>query len=255
MSANLDKSLDDLVGNQRRMQGRNRRGRAARRGAAKTTSAGGVNKAKANKALAKPVHQVAPASGATSTSKIILSGLPADVSAENIKEYFGQRAGPIKKVTLSYDKNGVSIGTATIIFRRTESAVKALELNGTPVDGRPMKIEMVYDAAHAPVAPTPASLAERVTHVHKPQPKPATATKAAKGATNDNNKNNTKGRPAKGRKGRNPGRGKPKTVEELDAEMVDYFAADGNNATNGNAAANNVAQANAGEDVGMAEIS
>lgn len=70
MSANLDKSLDDLVGNRR--QNARRRG-AGRRAPAKP-SVGGVKKsAKTSKAAAKVVHPtpVAP----TASSKIIVSGL------------------------------------------------------------------------------------------------------------------------------------------------------------------------------------
>ena len=83
----------------------------------------------------------------------------------------------------------------------------------------------------------------------KSKPKPATANKTA------NNTSATRGgRAGRGRRGRNPGRGKPKTVEELDAEMVDYFANDA--PAEGTAPANGaVQQANGGEDLGMAEIS
>jgi THO complex subunit 4 len=96
------------------------------------------------------------------------------------------------------------------------------------------------------------SLADRVTYVFhtrllgktdrkcsqpkKAQPKPVAATKGA-----------TDARPARGRgrgrgaaRGERPAREKKKTVEELDAEMDDYFpAGEGNDTmvTNGNAAA------------------
>lgn len=70
MSANLDKSLDDLVGSRRQ----NARRRANRRGAAKPSTVGGVKKsAKATKATAKAAHPT-PAAPAAS-SKIIVSGL------------------------------------------------------------------------------------------------------------------------------------------------------------------------------------
>lgn len=121
------------------------------------------------------------------------------------------------------------------------------------------QIEVVFDASHAPEVPTPKSLTERIAAGSKAQakakPKPATAKKAA--ANDSNNKRAAAGRPARGRKGqgRNPGRGKPKTVEELDAEMIDYFA-DTNAPADANAATNGAApQANGGEDLGMAEIS
>lgn len=108
----------------------------------------------------------------------------------------------------------------------------------------------MYDASHAPAVPTPKPLTERVAQ--KAQPKPATAPKAAKDTAAA--KKGARGRAGKPRKGRNPGRGKPKTVEELDAEMVDYFS---NENAPGNAPVNGTAQqaTNGGEDLGMAEIS
>lgn len=130
----------------------------------------------------------------------------------------------------------------------------------------------MVDASHAP-QPAPAkSLAERVAYAKprssgksepltktsanpKAQPKSATATKkvVGKGAV----KGRTAGKPEKPKRGKTS-RPKPKTAEELDAEMTDYWG--GNNpsavgtsneiATNGAAPA-----ANAGEDMGMEEIS
>ena len=88
-------------------------------------------------------------------------------------------------------------------------------------------------------------------HSQKSQPKPATAPKAA-----NNNARGRGGRATRGRRGRNPGRGKPKTAEELDAEMDDYFnnenaPADTNAPVNGSAPQ----ATNGGEDLGMADIS
>jgi THO complex subunit 4 len=51
----------------------------------------------------------------------------------------------------------------------------------------------------------------------KAQPKPATANKA------NDRKGSTRGRGGKTARGRNAGRGKPKSAEELDLEMADYF--------------------------------
>lgn len=94
----------------------------------------------------------------------------------------------------------------------------------------------------------------RSLHVNsqpKSQPKPATAGKAA------NNGVVARGRGRGGRRGRNAGRGKPKTADELDAEMVDYFDAPGGTGGNTDGATTNgaaTAVAN-GEDLGMDEIS
>ncbi|KAJ6036756.1 mRNA export protein mlo3 [Penicillium herquei] len=262
MSANLDKSLDDLVGNRR--QSARRRGN--RRAAAKPAVGGVKKSAKATKASPKAVHPT-PAAPAAS-SKIIVSGLPSDVNESSIKDYFSKSAGPVKRVMLTYNQNGTSRGIASITFAKADTAAKAAkDLNGLLVDGRPMKIEVVFDAARAPAVPTTKPLTERIAtyvllavpvegskcscpHSQKSKPKPATAKKTA------NAKVGARGGRQGQNRGRNPGRGKPKTVEELDAEMVDYFAggepAPANNAAPVNSAA---PQTNGGEDLGMAEIS
>ncbi|KAJ5713494.1 mRNA export protein mlo3 [Penicillium malachiteum] len=244
MSANLDKSLDDLVGNRR--QSARRRGN--RRAAAKPTVGGVKKSAKTTKANPKAVHPT-PAAPAAS-SKIIVSGLPSDVNEGSIKDYFSKSAGPVKRVMLTYNQNGTSRGIASITFAKADTAAKAAkDLNGLLVDGRPMKIEVVFDASRAPTVPATKPLTERIA-TQKSKPKPATAKKTATTKTGARG-----GRQGQNR-GRNPGRGKPKTVEELDAEMVDYFAggepAPANNAAPVNGAA---PQANGAEDLGMAEIS
>ncbi|OJJ51106.1 hypothetical protein ASPZODRAFT_319552 [Penicilliopsis zonata CBS 506.65] len=148
---------------------------------------------------------------------------------------------------LTYNQNGTSRGIASIVFSKPDTAAKAAkELNGLLVDNRPMKIEVVVDASHAPAVPAPKPLTERVVQ-SKSQPKPATATKAASAG---------KGRPARGRRARNPNRPKPKTAEELDAEMVDYFANENTGAAESAAPTTGAAAqpAAGGEDM-MAEIS
>lgn len=150
---------------------------------------------------------------------------------------------------LTYNQNGTSRGIASIVFSKPETAAKAAkDLNGLLVDGRPMKIEVVVDASHAPSVPAPKPLGERVAQV-KSQPKPATAAKTANAA---------RGRGRRNRRGgaRTSNRPKPKTVEELDAEMVDYFAGNENAGSSVPQATNGTAQpAAGGEDLGMAEIS
>lgn len=107
----------------------------------------------------------------------------------------------------------------------------------------------MFDASHAPAVPAPKPLTERVAQ--KSQPKPATAPKSANHASTSKS---TRGRGGRFRgKGRNPGRGKPKTVEELDAEMVDYFANENAPAAPVNGSAQQAT--NGGDDLGMAEIS
>lgn len=67
------------------------------------------------------------------------------------------------------------------------------------------------------------------------------------------------GRGRGARRGRNAGRAKPKTADELDAEMSDYFGATGTNGTAGTDGAfvngTNQPVANGEADLGMDEIS
>ncbi|KAJ5952577.1 uncharacterized protein N7479_010990 [Penicillium vulpinum] len=214
MSANLDKSLDDLVGSRR--QSTRRRG--PRRAAAKPSAVGGVKKS--TKATPKAAHPAPVAQ--TGSSKILVSGLPSDVSEANVKEYFSKSAGPVKRVMLTYNQNGTSRGIASIQFNRADTAAKATkELNGLLVDGRPMKIEVVYDASHVPVIPASKPLTERIAQ--KAQPKSAAASKAKENkqtAATGKAKRRGTGPAGTRSRGRAAGRGKPKTVEELDAEMA-----------------------------------
>ena len=128
------------------------------------------------------------------------------------------------------------------------------------------------DASSVPEPPPAKSLADRVAYANpirskqsgpltetssnpKAQPKSATTTKAT---TKAGTKARVGGRPEKTKRGRNA-RPKPKTAEELDAEMTDYWG-NANNAAGatatGAAAANGTAPAAAGgDDLGMDEIS
>lgn len=93
-----------------------------------------------------------------------------------------------------------------------------------------------------------------------PRKKGAKAATAAKPVTNGAaSRDGTRGRGRGGRRGRNAGRAKPKTADELDAEMIDYFDT---NAANGtvqgtDGATNGAVQpiTNGGDDLGMDEIS
>ncbi|KAI4143790.1 MAG: hypothetical protein LQ341_002815 [Variospora aurantia] len=295
MSAKLDMALDDVVMTERTARRRGRGGRRAPTAGRKATApVGGIQKnTKATKGPMKPVIPNGLASGGRE-SKIIVSNLPADVTEKNVKgedlrservcfgaktyscfrsmnlsiseqssenstDYFSDTIGPVKRVTISYGPNGVNKGIVTIIFAKPDSAAKALEtLNGVQVDKRPMKIEVVLDAAKAVAAVPSKGLSDRITPGKGP--KSATAAKTATDGTATRGRGG-RGR-ATGRRGRNAGRGKPKTADELDAEMVDYFDPSNTNGavTEGSGAA--AATANGAtqpaatlEDAGMDEIS
>ncbi|KAH8696624.1 hypothetical protein BGW36DRAFT_343585 [Talaromyces proteolyticus] len=242
MSSKLDQSLEDISKSRRQSGRANRRRSGPAKAATTKAPVGGIKK---NTKPARPTTK-GSAIGPTSPvyeSKIIVSGLPHDVSENSIKDYFTKTVGPVKRVTVTYNQNGVSRGIASIIFGKPDTAAKAAkELNGTLVDGRPMKVEVVVDATHAPQVSAPKPLSERVAQP-KAQPKPATGTKNAAAGRRG------RGRP---RKGKNPTQRK-KTAEELDAEMDDYFVGSENAPVD--ATANGTAPQATNGDETMAEIS
>ncbi|KAL9012386.1 MAG: hypothetical protein Q9173_002840, partial [Seirophora scorigena] len=255
MSAKLDMALDDVVMTERTARRRGRSGRrVATAGRKATAPVGGIQKnTKATKGPMKPVIPNGLASGGRE-SKIIVSNLPADVTEKNVKDYFSDTIGPVKRVTISYGPNGVNKGIVTIVFAKPDSAAKALEtLNGVQVDKRPMKIEVVLDAAKAVAVVPSKGLSDRITAGKAP--KPATAAKAVTDSSATRGRG-TRGR-GTGRRGRNAGRSKPKTADELDAEMADYFDPSiTNGAVTDGTTTNGATQPAATlEDAGMDEIS
>jgi THO complex subunit 4 len=126
------------------------------------------------------------------------------------------------------------------------------------------------DASNVAHTAAPKSLSERVAYAissksksHSPltnssanpraQPKSATATKATSNGAAKTGR--AAARASKSKKGR-----KPKTTEELDAEMTDYWGTNTNGAPAAAAAADGMATGGAevaanGEDLGMDEIS
>jgi len=249
MSGKLDQSLDEITTSQRRASTGRRRSqrRPSARAGAPVAPAGGIKKA------TKPVRNAgakaspAQAGPARGESKVIVSNLPKDVSEQQIKEYFVQSVGPIKRVELSYGPNSQSRGIANVSFREADGASKAFQkLNGLLVDGRPIKIEIVVGAAQADkILPAAKTLAERTSQPKnqpKSQPKSAATDKKAAAAKG--------GKPAKKGRGRSA-RPAKKTAAELDSEMADYFESAPNN-ENTNAAA--PAAANAGNGEAMDEI-
>ncbi|KAF2089011.1 hypothetical protein K490DRAFT_64222 [Saccharata proteae CBS 121410] len=244
----LNQSLDDILKGRKASAGR-RRPNARRAAGGKPAAAapvGGVKKAtKAPKAAAKTTIPTGPALKTHGESKILVSGLPQDVSEPQIKEYFGKSVGPVKKVLLTYGPNGQSRGVATVIFSKPEAAAQAANThNGLKVDNRPIRVEVILGASDiAPIA-APKTLTDRISQpkqVAKAQPKAATAPKPA----------TEKKKREKKPRAKAAGRVK-KTAEELDAEMADYFVggsapADGDTAMNGGA----VQQTANGGDTGM----
>jgi THO complex subunit 4 len=141
MSGKLDQALDDITQAQRRSARRRSNPRRSTGRPAAAAPVGGIQKntKPARGAGAKPAPT--KAAPTNSDSKIMVSNLPKDVSEQQIKEYFIQSVGPIKRVELVYGPNSQSRGIANVTFHKSDGASKAFQkLNGLLVDNRPIKV-------------------------------------------------------------------------------------------------------------------
>jgi len=139
--------------------------------------------------------------GGGGVTHLLVSNLDYGVSDSDIQELFVE-FGRLRKAAVHYDKSGRSLGTADVVFDRKSDAEDALkQYNGVPLDGRPMKIQLVSSSS-GEVARSPTKLAA-----------------APRGAS-------------RGRGGVRTGRGrgggasakKEVTAEELDADLDEYVS-------------------------------
>ncbi|KAK6362220.1 hypothetical protein TWF730_005916 [Orbilia blumenaviensis] len=228
MTSNLDRSLDEIL--------KDKKGEA-RRNNKRAGPVGGIRKRSArieqNKKKAAATAPSGPAKKSDNKkegndTKIQVSNLPLDVNESMLREYFTNVVGSIKKCNLNYKANGQSAGIATIEFNKPGHANVAFEkFNGRLVDNRPMKVEIIVD-------PTKVSFADRVSAPARPAPKatPKPATNKPKQVTVGGRAGGPGGRNARGGRGGRGGRKAasgsgvkrtPKTVEELDQDMTDYY--------------------------------
>jgi THO complex subunit 4 len=125
----------------------------------------------------------------------------------------------VSTVSLSYNEKGQSKGIATIVFKSSANATKAVEkYNGAPIDGgsNKLKLELIIDPTKKPLAARIVANAAAASKTKKEAPKKANAAKEA-----PKNAPKNAGKP-KEKKPRNK-RPAKKTVEQLDQEMTDYF--------------------------------
>jgi len=189
----LDMALDDVVkamrkskrgGFRGRGRGRGGRGRGGRGRGGRGRGRGG----KGNQGGRQGGKQQVQISGGT--SKLTISNLNFGVSDSDIQELFSE-FGKIKSAAVHFNSVGKSLGTAHVIYNKLNSAKNALtKYNGVQLDGRPMRITM-------------------------------------EGATiTGGNKQSAVKRLGQGPRGGRSGKGgkpKPKTAEELDAELDAYL--------------------------------
>lgn len=141
------------------------------------------------------------------TTKVMVSGMPKDITPPAIKEFFNSQVGQCQTVHLAYNAQGKSTGNATILFKTAKAAKAAVaKYQGAPIDGGKSRLtlELVID-------PSRRSLASRIV-ANKPMAAKMVQKKLKKAPATKAGKNIRAKRPAK------------KTLEQLDAEMADYFS-------------------------------
>ncbi|KAG0368626.1 hypothetical protein BC939DRAFT_520052 [Gamsiella multidivaricata] len=235
MSNALDMPLDDIIKASKSSRRSNaprgaqggRGGRASgptrnlRQGRDNKPYQAGVQQYRASPAA--PLHTSVIRQSVPDGSKMQVSNLDNRVTAEDLKLVFSTRVGPLKKCTLVYDQHGKSTGTAVIHFSRVgDAAIAYSKFNGVPLDGRPMKIEIVLAPATAR-AVLPAAQTPRAPASNQGQQRPQ---------SQGQQRPQSQGRGGRGGRGRGRGgrgqseRKETKTADQLDAEMSDYMQVD-----------------------------
>ncbi|VVT45567.1 uncharacterized protein SAPINGB_P000794 [Magnusiomyces paraingens] len=234
MSSNLDKSLDEIISSKPKSRGTKRR--SSGRGVSKpssSSSASTASKKKSNQQKASALPASTPKGPKTNildeasklSDRIIISNLPTDVTESAVRDYFSHEVGPITSCSISYNARGQSTGIVTITFKRPGDAHKAsVRFNGTAIDNgaKRMKVELVMDPSKKPLSTRLNPLSTEAVHAAVSQAAsnggrkkkvPAARTKST--SSNGSSKN--------GSSAKKSNRRPKKTLEELDAEMEDYF--------------------------------
>ncbi|KAH3900266.1 related to RNA annealing protein YRA1 [Saccharomycodes ludwigii] len=249
MSANLDKSLDEIIDSKRRVSASTKRN-VPRRGAP-----GPRRGAPGPRRVSKQVNDRRRVGGRPRipgaavnlppsslldmaySTRVSVEGLPKDISQDSIKEFFQTAVGGVQRVLLSYNEKGQSMGMATLTFTSNEKARKAVTTyNNSPIDGGKsrLKVQMIID-------PTKKPLASRIGGAGAIGPVSRNVSNRGKLSSrlnrngprnnnmNNNNNNNNNGPkrssrpPKRGNVNRGPKNEGKKSLEELDKEMAAYF--------------------------------
>jgi len=91
--------------------------------------------------IVKPRKILTTKSAVETLNKLFVSGLPMNVTNNDLYTLFGQ-FGPLSKCRIDYDNLGRSYGTAILEYKKEDNAQRALnDYNGAELDGKPIKIE------------------------------------------------------------------------------------------------------------------
>jgi len=197
-SNKLDMALDDIVKSMpRRGRGGGRgRGRGGNRGGGGQRRGGGGGGGFGGGRGFRP-------GGMIGSAKLMISNLDFGVSDSDIQELFSE-FGPMRSAVVHYDRSGRSLGTGHVIFDRSGDAMNALrQYDGVHLDGRPMRISVEGGGGGG-----------RQNGVKR----------LGGGGRGGGGRGRGRGGRGRGRGGRGSDE-KPKTAEELDAELDDYVNA------------------------------
>jgi len=199
----MDMALDDIVKTMKKpRQGGGRGGRGGRggksRGGQGRGGFGGRNQGRGGRG-----NSGLKTSG---SSKLTIKNLHHGVTDSDICELFSE-FGSMKSAAIHYNRNGQSLGTAVVTFARGQDAMRAMkQYNGVHLDGRAMRVSMEQGAG--------GGMVKRLGQGGQ-----------RKGGQGGGGRG--KGRGGKGGRGGSRGKSnskpKPKTAEELDAEMDAYL--------------------------------
>ncbi|KAK4526872.1 hypothetical protein GAYE_SCF28MG4790 [Galdieria yellowstonensis] len=163
MSSGLDKSLEDIINEQRKNKtpGKRNAGKGRKFAAAskKLSVKGKIGKKRMGNKMRMDVdqettsgkrwkHDKFQASGGDSArrsqvTRVQVTNLALGVTNKDINDLFSE-VGKLRQAFVKFDKNGRSTGSAEVVFNDRASALEAIKrYNGVPLDGKPMKLSLV----------------------------------------------------------------------------------------------------------------